>query len=57
MLGQPLVERLEFGAEFLRRGAGPLIGEAFPGGALPELDLDLLVAILGAPTVPEPFAA
>src|ERR1700733_612888 len=48
MLCQPLVERLKFGAEFLRRGAGPFIGEAFPGGALPELDLDLLVAILGA---------
>ncbi len=49
LLRQPLVELVERGAEFLRRGARPFIGEAFLGGALPELDLDLLVAIRRAP--------
>ena len=44
-LREPLVERVELGAKFLRRGARPLVGEALLGGALPELDLDLLVAI------------
>ena len=47
-LRQPLVERIELGAEFLRRGARPLVGEAFLRGALPELDLDVLVAVLRA---------
>ena len=47
-LREPLIQRFELGAEFLRRGARPLVGEAFFRRALPELDLDVLVAILRA---------
>ena len=47
MLRQPFIELLELGAEFLRRG--PLIGEAFAGGAFPELDLNVPIVILAAP--------
>ena len=43
-----LVDRVELGAEFLRRGPRPLVGEALLGGALPEFDLHLLVAVDGA---------
>lgn len=49
MLRQPFIELLELGAEFLRRGARPLIGEAFAGGAFPELDLNVPIVILAAP--------
>src|SRR5262245_49171469 len=48
MLRQPLIEWVEGDTELVRGRARPLVGEAFLGGALPELDLDLLVAILDA---------
>src|SRR6516165_824398 len=48
MLCQLLIECVEGDAELVRRGACPLVGEAFFCGALPELDLYLLVAILDA---------